>query len=98
MSKLDPRNNEDDAFAAFMSMPLSEWRGLLISLSGGGVLTPAEDAGFKRALGRRAELNADTEELKRKLEGCEQAIALGLPGFQETHDWIVAELQRRGEV
>ncbi len=46
----DPRNNPDDAYAAFMSMPRPEWLGLLGSLIRGGVLTPAEQAGFERAL------------------------------------------------
>ena len=46
----DPRNNADDAYAAFMSMPRDEWLGLLGSILNGGVLTPAEEEGFKRAL------------------------------------------------
>lgn len=45
----DPRNNPDDAYTAFMSMEDSEWRGLLMSLATGGVLTPAEQEGFDRA-------------------------------------------------
>lgn len=46
----DPRNNPEDAYQAFMSMGDSEWRGLLASLFCGGVLTPAEQEGFERAL------------------------------------------------
>lgn len=49
----DPRNNADDAYAVFMSMPQSEWQGLLLSLLGGGVLQPAEEIGFRRALNER---------------------------------------------
>jgi hypothetical protein len=49
----DPRNNADDAFAAFMSMGDSEWQGLLNSLASGGILQPEEDKGFKRALTER---------------------------------------------
>jgi hypothetical protein len=45
-----PRENEDDAYATFMDMPQSEWLGLLASLLGGGMLTPVEEAGFKRAV------------------------------------------------
>lgn len=47
--KPDPRNNADDAYEAFMGMERSEWFGLLSSLIQGGVLTPAEQIGFKRA-------------------------------------------------
>lgn len=46
----DPRNNPEDAYKAFMSMGQSEWLGLLGSLMRGGVLTPAEQEGFDRAL------------------------------------------------
>lgn len=46
----DPRNNADDAYAAFMSMPQSEWLGLCMSLATGGVLTPAEQVGWERAV------------------------------------------------
>ena len=45
----NPRNNADDAYAAFMSMPQSEWLGLLMSLARGGVLQPEEQKGFERA-------------------------------------------------
>lgn len=45
----NPRNDPDDAHAAFMSMPRSEWLGLLTSLASGGVLTPPEQEGFERA-------------------------------------------------
>lgn len=44
-----PRTNPDDAYQAFMSMPQKEWLGLLMSLAGGGCLTPAEQQGFERA-------------------------------------------------
>lgn len=53
MEKKDPRNNPDHAFDAFASMPESEWQGLLQSLRSGGVLTPAEQIGFDRALALR---------------------------------------------
>lgn len=46
----NPRDNPEDAYQAFMSMPDSEWRGLLASLFYGGVLTPAEQEGFERAV------------------------------------------------
>jgi hypothetical protein len=46
----DPRNNAEDAYQAFLSMPTSEWLGLLASLLRGGVLTPAEQEGFERAV------------------------------------------------
>lgn len=46
----DPRNNADDAYAAFMSMGLSEWLGLIDSLLSGGVLRPEEQKGFERAV------------------------------------------------
>lgn len=49
-----PRTNPDDAFEAFMAMPLSEWRGLLGSLVRGGILTPAEQQGFDRAAAERS--------------------------------------------
>jgi len=49
----DPRNNPEDAYAAFMSMPQSEWLGLCMSLMRGGVLQPAEQIGFDRALADR---------------------------------------------
>lgn len=49
----DPRNNADDAYAAFMSMHVSEWAGLIRSIASGGVLTPAEQTGFERALAER---------------------------------------------
>lgn len=46
----DPRNNAEDAFQAFIKMPSTEWSGLIGSLLRGGVLTPAEQEGFERAL------------------------------------------------
>lgn len=49
----DPRNNADDAYAAFMSMPADEFQGLLFSLLRGGCLTQAEQAGFDRAIADR---------------------------------------------
>lgn len=49
----DPRNNPEDAYQAFKSMSVSEWHGLLQSLFGGGVLTPAEQEGFERAFEER---------------------------------------------
>jgi hypothetical protein len=49
----DPRNNAQDAYEGFMSMPDSEWLGLIGSLLRGGVLTPAEQEGFERALKAR---------------------------------------------
>jgi len=50
---LDPRNNADDAYSIFMQMGSAEWLGLLGSLMRGGVLTPAEQHGFNRALEAR---------------------------------------------
>ncbi len=47
---MNPRTDPEDAYQAFMSMPDSEFAGLLRSLLGGGVLTPAEQQGFDRAL------------------------------------------------
>lgn len=47
---MNPREDPDDAYAAFMSMPQSEWLGLIGSLMSGGVLTPAEQEGFERAV------------------------------------------------
>lgn len=49
----DPRNNADDAYAAFKSMGEDEWQGLLRSLAGGGMLQPEEQKGFERALKER---------------------------------------------
>lgn len=46
----NPRNNPEDAYQAFISMPASEWNGLIASLLRGGVLTPAEQEGFERAI------------------------------------------------
>lgn len=46
---LSPRADADEAHRAFMSMPDSEWLGLLASLAGGGVLEPEEQKGFERA-------------------------------------------------
>ena len=50
----DPRNNADDAYAAFMSMERREWLGLLGSLVQGGALQPEEQKGFERAMKDRA--------------------------------------------
>jgi hypothetical protein len=47
--KPDPRKDPDLAYQAFMSMPQSEWLGLVGSLLRGGVLEPAEMEGFLRA-------------------------------------------------
>lgn len=47
---MNPREDPDDAYAAFMSMSQSEWLGLIGSLMSGGVLTPAEQEGFERAV------------------------------------------------
>lgn len=47
------RTDPDAAFSAFMSMPEDEWLGLLLSLAGGGVLEPAEQQGFDRAVKAR---------------------------------------------
>lgn len=44
------RTDPDLAYAAFMSMPQSEWLGLIGSLLCGGVLEPAEQIGFQRAV------------------------------------------------
>lgn len=49
----NPREDPDAAYAAFMSMHVSEWAGLIRSLMSGGVLTPAEKIGFDRALAER---------------------------------------------
>jgi hypothetical protein len=46
----DPRTDPDAAYAAFMSMPEREWRGLVSSLLRGGVLQPTEQVGFERAV------------------------------------------------
>lgn len=46
----NPRKDPEAAYQAFMSMPESEWQGLLRSLLGGGVLEIAEQQGFERAL------------------------------------------------
>jgi hypothetical protein len=46
----NPRKNADDAYQAFMSMPYSEWLGLLASMMGGGRLEIEEQKGFERAL------------------------------------------------
>lgn len=45
----DPRNNAEDAYLTFMSMPESEWNGLNASLFRGGMLQPAEHQGWLRA-------------------------------------------------
>ena len=46
----DPRNNADDAFAAFMSMGPDEWQGAVMSILGGGMFETQEDIGFRRAI------------------------------------------------
>jgi hypothetical protein len=51
--KSDPRTDPEAAYQAFMSMHVSEWAGLIRSLMMGGVLTPAEQEGFDRALAER---------------------------------------------
>lgn len=51
--KYRTRTDPDAAFSAFMSMPEDEWLGLLLSLAGGGVLEPAEQQGFDRAVKAR---------------------------------------------
>jgi hypothetical protein len=53
----DPRNNADDAYAAFMAMSESEWAGLCFSLLRGGALEPAEQTGFIRAGFDRQEMS-----------------------------------------
>lgn len=53
----DPRNDPDDAYEIFMAMPQSEWLGLIASLIKGGVLTPAESAGFHRACDDRKKVS-----------------------------------------
>jgi hypothetical protein len=55
-----PRENAEDAYQAFLNMPATEWALLIRDLCNGGVLTPAEQAGFDRALEdrQRAELRA----------------------------------------
>lgn len=57
--KGDPRNNADDAFAAFMSMPESEWLNCLGSIVGGGRFQPEEQKGFERAMKARAAANSN---------------------------------------
>jgi len=52
----NPRGNPIEAYDAFMSMPQSEWTGLVGSLLRGGVLTPAEQEGFERAVVDRGKL------------------------------------------
>lgn len=55
----DPRNNADDAYAAFMSMSESEWLGLCGSILQGGVLQPAENEGFSRAVIERKRMRSE---------------------------------------
>ena len=50
---MSTRDNADEAYAAFMSMGTDEWKGLFRSLASGGVLEPAEDEGYRRALKER---------------------------------------------
>lgn len=45
-----PREDAEVAYAVFMSMPKSEWLGLLSSILSGGILQPEEQKGFSRAL------------------------------------------------
>ena len=52
--KPNPRKNADDAYEAFMSMPDSEWHGLIMSVSSGGVLEVEENKGFERAMKARS--------------------------------------------
>ena len=49
----NPRKDPEAAYEAFMSMEQSEWEGLCWSLLQGGVLEPAEQIGFDRALADR---------------------------------------------
>lgn len=49
----NPRKDPELAYQAFMSMPQSEWLGLVSSLLRGGVLEPAEMEGFLRATKER---------------------------------------------
>ena len=46
----DPRNNAEDAYLTFMEMSRDEYQSLCFSLVRGGVLTPAEQEGFDRAM------------------------------------------------
>lgn len=64
----DPRNNADDAYAAFMSMSDSEWLGLIGSLLRGGVLQPAENEGFMRASATRATRQQAREQEQRLID------------------------------
>jgi hypothetical protein len=57
----NPRKDPEAAYQAFMGMGESEWRGLLRSLMGGGVLEVAEQVGFERALKDRRLLHNDSE-------------------------------------
>ena len=60
---MNPRENADDAYAAFMSMPSTEWIGLIGSFLRGGTLTPAEHEGFNRALRDRVRDTVDVSEV-----------------------------------
>lgn len=57
--KPDPRNNVDDAYAAFMAMEASEWQGVIRTLlqGAGGGFTMAEQVGLERALADRPRAN-----------------------------------------
>ena len=53
--KGNPRKDADAAYEAFMSMPESEWLGLIGSLFGCGVLEVEEQKGFERAMKTRGD-------------------------------------------
>ena len=50
---VDTRNNAENAFQAFRGMSQEEWSGLIASLMRGGVLSPAEQEGFEKAMRER---------------------------------------------
>jgi hypothetical protein len=60
---MNPRDDPDAAYAAFMSMPSAEWIGLIGSFMRGGTLTPAENEGFNRALRDRVRDTAEPDEV-----------------------------------
>lgn len=49
-----PREDPEEAYRAFMGMSDDSWLGLVKSLMSGGVLTPAEQQGYRRACVDRA--------------------------------------------
>lgn len=52
--RIDPREDAELAYAAFMSMGTDEWKGAFRSVtSGGGAFRPQEQIGFERALRER---------------------------------------------